>query len=58
MKKFHVATVKGKGFSTNATYTREGMELQLHPFLTPDLGGSESPHTLNASTPGTNSIGS
>ena len=43
MQKFHVATVKGMGkvFSTNATKHTGGMELQLHPFLTPALGGSE-----------------
>ena len=43
MQKFHVATVKGKGkgFYTNATKHTGGMELQLHPFLTPVLGGSQ-----------------
>jgi hypothetical protein len=41
MQKSHVATLKGNGFSTNATKHTEGMELQFHPFLTPVLGGSE-----------------
>jgi hypothetical protein len=41
MQKFRVATVKGKVFFTNATKHTGGMESQLHPFLTPALGGSE-----------------